>query len=426
MHGLVAFCVTVATIAAGPGQKGEFQWFKGNLHTHTWWSDGDSPPETVIAWYKNNGYQFLALTDHNQINVGNKWVSPDKNKKSSAAAAGAEYAKQYGPRWVETKPESQEPGAATLWRAKPLSEVRALFEEAGKFLLIPGDEISIAHGTIPVHLNGFNLLEAVPNEQADTVTGTLQKAIDDVMTQSQSTGTKMLVQINHPNFKWALTAEDIFPTRGAALMEVANGHNGVNNAGDREHPSVEHIWDVVLTKRLGELNMPILYGTATDDAHFFGPGADATRAIAGRGWVMVRARYLTPEHVLRALEQGDFYASSGVTLDEVQFENNVLSLKIQPKPGVSYRTQFIGTLRGYDPKATPRTSDPEARLTMKYSNDVGKVLAEQSGTEASYKLTGQELYVRARVVSTAKKENPAVQGDLEMAWVQPVRPQTGK
>ena len=22
-------------------------WWKGNTHTHTWWSDGDSPPESV-------------------------------------------------------------------------------------------------------------------------------------------------------------------------------------------------------------------------------------------------------------------------------------------------------------------------------------------------------------------------------------------
>jgi len=58
--------------------------------------------------------------------------------------------------------------------------------------------------------------------------------------------------------------------------------------------------------------------------------------------------------------------------------------------------------------------------------DVGKVLAEQTGPKASYKLNGQELYVRARIISSAKKQNPAVEGDLEMAWVQPVRPQAGK
>ncbi len=235
----------------------------------------------------------------------------------------------------------------------------------------------------------------------------------------------MLTQINHPNFRWALTAEGIAPTRGAALLEICNGHGGVANAGDKQHSSVEYIWDVVLTRRLGELSLPIMYGTATDDAHNLTNMAIGA-ANPGRGWVMVRARFLTPERILRSLERGDFYASTGVMLKDVKFENNVLSIAIEPKSGVSYRTQFIGTLKGYDPKATPRSADPKAHVTMKYSDDVGKVLAEQTGTKATYKLTGQELYVRARIVSTVRKENPAVEGDLEMAWVQPVQPQAGK
>ncbi len=38
------------------------QWFKGNLHTHSYWSDGDEFPEVIMDWYKSKGYQFLALT----------------------------------------------------------------------------------------------------------------------------------------------------------------------------------------------------------------------------------------------------------------------------------------------------------------------------------------------------------------------------
>jgi hypothetical protein len=188
---------------------------------------------------------------------------------------------------------------------------------------------------------------------------------------------------------------------------------------------VEYIWDVVLTRRLGELNLPIIYGTADDDAHAFtteGPGG----AHPGRGWVMVRARYLTPEKILKAMQKGDFYASTGVVLKDVKFDGHALSVEIQPKPGVTYRTQFIGTLTGYDTRTSPRGPDPKAELTLKYSDDVGKVLSEQTGTEANYKLTGNELYVRAKVISSAKQPNPSVEGDLERAWVQPVRPLPGK
>jgi hypothetical protein len=46
------------------------RWFKGNTHTHTLESDGDSPPEEVAAWYRDNGYNFLVLSDHNVHNDG--------------------------------------------------------------------------------------------------------------------------------------------------------------------------------------------------------------------------------------------------------------------------------------------------------------------------------------------------------------------
>ena len=56
------------------------QWFKGNLHTHSFWSDGDDFPEMIAAWYKTNGYQFLALSDHNILLEGEKWITIGINK----------------------------------------------------------------------------------------------------------------------------------------------------------------------------------------------------------------------------------------------------------------------------------------------------------------------------------------------------------
>ena len=47
------------------------KWFKGNLHTHTTNSDGDTPPEHVAEWYLENGYDWLCLTDHNHLTVLN-------------------------------------------------------------------------------------------------------------------------------------------------------------------------------------------------------------------------------------------------------------------------------------------------------------------------------------------------------------------
>ena len=44
---------------------------KGGLHCHTTRSDGDGTPEEVIRLHKENGYDFLALTDHRIYNYKN-------------------------------------------------------------------------------------------------------------------------------------------------------------------------------------------------------------------------------------------------------------------------------------------------------------------------------------------------------------------
>jgi histidinol phosphatase-like PHP family hydrolase len=43
-------------------QPGRF--WKGNLHTHSFNSDGTQSPEAVCAAYREAGYDFIALTDH--------------------------------------------------------------------------------------------------------------------------------------------------------------------------------------------------------------------------------------------------------------------------------------------------------------------------------------------------------------------------
>ncbi|MFG0260539.1 MAG: PHP domain-containing protein, partial [Phycisphaerales bacterium JB041] len=52
----------------------EPRWFKGNLHTHTFWSDGNDFPEMVVEWYRDNDYNFLALSDHNTLSQGQRWM----------------------------------------------------------------------------------------------------------------------------------------------------------------------------------------------------------------------------------------------------------------------------------------------------------------------------------------------------------------
>jgi hypothetical protein len=57
-----------------------------------------------------------------------------------------------------------------------------------------------------------------------------------------------------------------------------------------------------------------------------------------------------------------------------------------------------------------------------YSADVGTVLKSVKGPSATYQLTGDEIYVRARVISKAPHPNPFGKRDVKMAWTKPLVP----
>ncbi len=164
-----------------------------------------------------------------------------------------------------------------------------------------------------------------------------------------------------------------------------------------------------------------VYGLANDDSHnYFGKGGSSP----GRGWIMTRARFLTPESIINAIMAGDFYASSGVTLEAVRYSpgSGMLELDIHPEENTRYTTRFIGTLKGYDPTRKP-VKDRHGKplpVTQRYSDDVGKVVATVEGTRPAYRLTGDELYVRAVVTADRPPENPSFPSQKAQAWTQPV------
>ena len=75
-------------------------WWKGNTHTHTWWSDGDSPPESVAGWYRERDYNFLVLSDHNRMQEGEFWYRVDTDAKREALK---QYREKFGDDWVERR-----------------------------------------------------------------------------------------------------------------------------------------------------------------------------------------------------------------------------------------------------------------------------------------------------------------------------------
>ena len=405
----LAVCLLLAFHSA----QAEPRWWKGNLHTHSLWSDGDDYPEMVVGWYKEHGYHFLSLSDHNIMLEGEKWIDVSTNR--GGAEALDKYLQRHGTNWVQQR---QHGGRAQI-RLKTLEEFRGQFEKPSAFLLISGEEISARYENLPIHLNATHLRDLIPPQEGNSVADVLQKNVDAVLDQRKRTGQLMVPHINHPNFIWALTAEDLMRIRGDRFLEIYNGHPIVKDNGDDTHASTERIWDIILTRRLAEFGLDPIWGTAVDDAHNY-HSMKVGNANPGRGWLMVRAEELKPESILMAMEKGDFYATSGVRLKKIDRSKERLCLEIEAEPGVKYKTQFIGTRKGYDPTNTPVVENgKEVRTTRRYSKDIGKLLAEVDGTSPCYQFKGDEIYVRAKIISSKAKVNPTLEGDVEQAWVQP-------
>jgi hypothetical protein len=139
---------------------------------------------------------------------------------------------------------------------------------------------------------------------------------------------------------------------------------------------------------------------------------------------MVRAARLDPDKLVEAMQRGDFYASTGVTLDDVHFDKSTrsLHLKIHGQSGARYRTEFRGTLKNYDRavKEVAAPADDPQPVRLQHGEDIGKLLASSDSLEPVYTLTGDELYVRAIIISDQVMTNPALPGQVQKAWTQPV------
>lgn len=395
---LLALLIVLPAAVPTSAEEADYppRWWKGNLHTHSLWSDGNEFPEMIADWYRQRGYHFLALTDHNVLSEGVRWMPHAKIVARSDADIVDRYRRRFGEDWVETRGT---PGKEDFdVRLKPLSEFRGLVEERGRFLMIPAEEVSNVAAGRPLHVNVANLAEPLPAVEGPSVREVMDLVLRAAADHAEEHGREVLPHINHPNFGWAVTAEDLAGILGEGYFEVYNGHPAVRHEGDADHPGVEAMWDLANAIRLQRLDAPPLLGLATDDTHHYHGRKDSR---PGRGWVMVKSRYLTPEHLIRAIKRGDFYASSGVTLDDVTYDapTRTLSLAIAAAGDATFTTAFTVVRRG---------------------QSAGEVAATATGLTPSYTLTADDLYVRATVTSTHPAADPSFEGQKQQAWTQPV------
>jgi hypothetical protein len=409
--------IILATSMTQAGEPVTTHWYKGNTHAHSLWSDGNDFPEMITDWYVQHGYNFLALSDHNILQAKEVWMSEaavEKRRIALGKATMDKYRARFGEKWVE---ERELDGKKEV-RLKKLEEYRPLFEQPEKFRLLEAEEISAKFDKAPIHINAITPGEVMKPVEGESIRDTLRKNLQAIRDQEKRLGHPIMAHVNHPNFQWSLTAEDLAEAVEENFFEIYNGHPKINLRGDETRPGHELIWDIANTIRIDKLHAHPLFGMATDDSHHY-HGEDNP---PGRGWVMVNAEELSAAALIKAMRAGSFYASSGVTLSSVSNSDRVLDVHIQAEEGVTYTTQIIGTLEGYDAtvREAPLSADDPQPKRLLYSADVGKTLATLTGSQVKYELTGKELYVRAVITSSRPHVNPSYPGQMQQAWTQPI------
>jgi hypothetical protein len=345
----IALCaalgLSLAEAADSPSSESaspKLNWYRGNTHTHTVNSDGNTSPDTVARWYKEHDYQFLFITDHEYL----------------------------------TDPA-------------PLNQMLAASE---RFLLLPGQEIT-QWGEDPkrsaAHVNGLFTKSVIWPVGTRRCIGTgcgahapssmpLAETFKANIMAVKAQGA--IPQVNHPNYRWSVKPEDLYDIPDGTLLEVWNGLDSINNLGGAtdkgdSRPSSEGYWDILLSRG------KIIYGVGSDDAHDFSATASSGGEGGGRAWIVARAPELTSQAIESALRKGEFYASTGVSLTDIVVEKSALTIKISPARnpdlGPRYLTRFVGT--------------------------DGKVLAEVTGLNPTYAIKGNEGYVRASITDSNGK-----------------------
>ena len=328
-------------------------WVKVNLHMHTSRSDGRWEPGAAIAAYRRDGYQAVAVTDHDLLFDPAKEPSVDNPPAPGVQAGGGSVASTAGVSQTAAGQVGQ--------------------SDAG-LLVIPGQEVHLGADRLDrceYHIVGLGTSSAIRRQR------TGQEAVDAIRAQGG------LALLCHP--LWSdMRQEEMDAIRGCVAVEV---WNGVCERLLGRGNSVFY-WDSYLSRFDPQPLSPVvrephhpeqsrrdepprpLWGVAVDDTHRYPDDV-------GSGWVWVQlgerpagGRPFTVDALLAALRRGAFYSSQGPRIETVLLEGH--RLVVHTSSAVAVR--FVGS--------------------------GGRVWSRVTGAHvksAEYDIAGDERYVRVEV-----------------------------
>ena len=281
------------------------KFYKGNLHAHTSNSDGHRTPEEVVALFREQNYDFLALTDH----------------------------------WKRTADEELRDG----------------------MLLLPGIEIDYSLPAEVIHIVGIGVSEQILEEKEHRALGP-QHGVDAIL----ACGGRAILA--HP--AWSLnTPETLAALRHLTATEIYNTVSGTPWNGDRADST--SLLDIAASRGC------LLRTVAADDCHFY--NGDQCQS-----YIMAQLDELSLAGVLKALDEGAYYATRGPRIHQVEIEEGLVTVTCSPANLVTFHSNLV------------------------YSG--GRSVTGDGMTQASYKIRKGERFLRIRVTDAQGRH----------AWVNPI------
>ncbi len=305
--------------------------YKANLHMHSTFSDGKMTPEEIKEHYLANGYSIVAFTDHEAITPHNELrdekflpiTSYELAINGSPDGKLYRYSKTYHLNFFAKDPE------CTFSSAFSYSRMRWAQGRAS----VPADKV------------GYEC----PGKEYSV------ECINRLIAQAREEG--FLVSYNHP--VWSQQAyPDYIGLKGLFGIEIHNSECKLLGYHDTVQP-----WCDLLKQ--GERLFPL----ATDDSHLI-------ESSLG-GWICIAADRLEYNTIFEALENGDFYASTGPEIKELYVEDGILVVHTSPASKVEVNTdRRIACSSEYcDPpkdtfcfdlaKILPDNNDPQKSLYLR-------------------------------------------------------------
>jgi len=326
-------------------EKGRF--YKANLHCHSTLSDGSLTPEELKKAYKENGYDILAITDHEYMVDHTDMTEPDFLMLNGYEL----YVK-----------DMQEPELTRFYRTTHLNIIAKTPDVKKQIMVDPRyTKYAVRYGKV----------EDLPRVGELCTRTYTPGCVNRMIKEANENG--YLVFYNHPC--WSREELSVITQyNGFMGMEIYN-HGCFSTEGYGTDDG--QTYDTLL--RMGRR----LAVFANDDNHNKYPFGDPLCDSFG-GFNMIKAEELTYEAVIAAIEKGDFYCSTGPSIEKLYLDGNILHVECSPARDIFLRTE-------------PRNK--AANRSPHVGTKAGEVI-----THAQFEIRPEDGYVRLEVVDHAGKK----------------------